>query len=122
MRVDAIDDEFVKYLFQLVEEEPEDVEDDPFHYPVIRMLVCLQIFTGLFQHRLTFYQLVLNEQYMLHPPTTTPTHKSIEDGPTNKVIKILCYHGTTYRTFGENIILLINRESGFLRLVVHHTL
>lgn len=37
--VDAIDDEFVKYLFQLVEEDPEDVEDDPFHYPVIRMLV-----------------------------------------------------------------------------------
>lgn len=54
---------------------------------------------------------MLNEQYMLCSHTTTPTQKSIEDGPTNKIIKILCYHGTDYRTFGENIVLLINRES-----------
>ena len=30
---------------------------------------------------------------------------------TNKVIKILSSHGSAYRTFGENIILLLNRES-----------
>lgn len=30
---------------------------------------------------------------------------------TNKVIKILSLHGSTYKTFGENIILLLNRES-----------
>jgi len=29
---------------------------------------------------------------------------------TNKVIKILSVHGSLYKTFGENIILLINRE------------
>lgn len=29
---------------------------------------------------------------------------------TNKVIKILSMHGNLYKTFGENIILLINRE------------
>ncbi|KAL1978768.1 hypothetical protein VTN31DRAFT_1627 [Thermomyces dupontii] len=30
--------------------------------------------------------------------------------PTNKVIKILAMHGNRYKTFGENIILLLNRE------------
>jgi hypothetical protein len=39
MWADAIDDEFVKYLFQLVEEDPEDIDNDPYHYPIIRMLV-----------------------------------------------------------------------------------
>jgi hypothetical protein len=29
---------------------------------------------------------------------------------TNKVIKVLSVHGYSYKTFGENIILLINRE------------
>jgi hypothetical protein len=29
---------------------------------------------------------------------------------TNKVIKILSVYGGMYKTFGENIILLINRE------------
>lgn len=31
--------------------------------------------------------------------------------PTNKVIKVLSMHGNAYKTFGENIILLLNRES-----------
>ena len=30
--------------------------------------------------------------------------------PTNKVIKVLSLYGNQYKTFGENIILLINRE------------
>jgi len=30
---------------------------------------------------------------------------------TNKVIKLLSAHGSAYKTFGENIILLLNRES-----------
>lgn len=34
-----MDDDFVKYLFQLVEEDPEDIDNDPYHYPIIRMLV-----------------------------------------------------------------------------------
>lgn len=31
--------------------------------------------------------------------------------PTNKVIKVLSVFGSVYKTFGENIILLLNRES-----------
>ncbi|KAI5806233.1 hypothetical protein EDC01DRAFT_715525 [Geopyxis carbonaria] len=87
--LDAIEDEFVQYLFSIIEEDPE--EDDPYHYPVIRML------------------LVLNEQYMVSAHTV-PSGRA-DNAPTNKVIKTLCYHGSIYKTFGENIILLINRES-----------
>lgn len=33
---------------------------------------------------------------------------------TNKVIKVLSAYGSLYKTFGENIILLINREGEIL--------
>ena len=36
-----------------------------------------------------------------------------QEGLTNKVIKTLCFKGGVYKTFGENIILLLNRESTF---------
>jgi hypothetical protein len=36
----VVDDEFCQGLFQIIEELSDDV-DDPYHYPVIRVLVCL---------------------------------------------------------------------------------
>jgi len=42
---------------------------------------------------------------------------SVKDPITNHIIKTLSSHGGAYKTFGENIILLLNRESeyrGFL--------
>lgn len=36
---------------------------------------------------------------------------------TNKVIKVLSVYGSLYKTFGENIILLINREGKFSTLI-----
>ncbi|EFQ97355.1 hypothetical protein MGYG_00394 [Nannizzia gypsea CBS 118893] len=89
----TVDDEFIKYLLQIIEEPPEE-PNDPYHYAVIRVL------------------LVLNEQFMVssHDPTgdrttTVPL--------TNKVMKVLSMHGSLYKTFGENIILLLNREGTF---------
>jgi hypothetical protein len=86
-----VDDDFIKSLFDIIEDLSYDV-NDPYHYPVIRVL------------------LVLNEQYMIS------AHDPVDDGSssnvlTNKVIKILSMHGNLYKTFGENIILLINREA-----------
>lgn len=43
-----------------------------------------------------------------HEPEALKTHRTIL---TNKVIKVLSVHGSIYKTFGENIILLLNRES-----------
>ncbi len=55
-------------------------------------------------------KLVLNEQYMVCAHDPGP-NKMPPEGLTNKVIKLLCTHGSGFKTFGENIILLLNRES-----------
>ncbi|KAM0348343.1 hypothetical protein ACHAPU_004311 [Fusarium lateritium] len=93
LRVDdltKVDDEFVQYLFALIEELSDDAHD-PYHYPTIRVL------------------LVLNEQYML---ASTEVGDSSSDSPlTNRIVKCLSLHGASFRTFGENIILLLNRET-----------
>ncbi|PYH46820.1 uncharacterized protein BP01DRAFT_292703 [Aspergillus saccharolyticus JOP 1030-1] len=85
-----VDDEFVRGLFDIIEDLSYDVSD-PYHYPVIRVL------------------LVLNEQFMIsaHDPVDEQSPMTVL---TNKVIKVLSMHGNLYKTFGENIILLINRE------------
>ncbi|RAL09599.1 uncharacterized protein BO97DRAFT_407545 [Aspergillus homomorphus CBS 101889] len=85
-----VDDDFVRGLFDIIEDLSYDV-NDPYHYPVIRVL------------------LVLNEQFMIsaHDPVDEQSPMNVL---TNKVIKVLSMHGNMYKTFGENIILLINRE------------
>ncbi|KAL8928557.1 MAG: hypothetical protein Q9208_001791 [Pyrenodesmia sp. 3 TL-2023] len=88
-----IEDDFVQYLFQIIEGLSDDV-NDPYHYPVIRVL------------------LILNEQYMVSAHDPTPSQNpSTTMNLTNKVIKTLSTSGSRYKTFGENIILLLNRES-----------
>ena len=37
-----VDDDFIAYLFQIIEQLSDDV-DDPYHYPVIRVLVCVAV-------------------------------------------------------------------------------
>ncbi|OTA99489.1 hypothetical protein M426DRAFT_325086 [Hypoxylon sp. CI-4A] len=86
-----VDDGFVIYLFQLIEGFSDDVHD-PYHYPIIRVL------------------LVLNEQYMV-ASTSTNEPTSPTAPLTNRVVKCLSLYGPYYRTFGENIILLLNRET-----------
>ncbi len=44
--------------------------------------------------------------------TTSPTVDTMPSPPlTNRVIKVLSLQGSDYRTFGENIIILLNRET-----------
>ncbi|KAK6536379.1 hypothetical protein TWF281_000618 [Arthrobotrys megalospora] len=87
--LDILQDEFVKHLLEQVEEGQGD-PDDPYNYVVIKVL------------------LVLNEQYML-----SEHGKRDEDAPppTNRVVKVLSFNGPDFKTFGENIILLLNRET-----------
>ncbi|KAK3375968.1 hypothetical protein B0T24DRAFT_572472 [Lasiosphaeria ovina] len=87
-----VDDGFVTYLFQLIEALSDDV-NDPYHYPVIRVL------------------LVLNEQYMVASTSAAVDPTSPSSPMTNRVVKVLSVHGPSFRTFGENIILLLNRET-----------
>ncbi|KAJ5138519.1 uncharacterized protein N7515_003367 [Penicillium bovifimosum] len=85
-----VDDDFIRCLFDIIEYLSYDVTD-PYHYPVIRVL------------------LVLNEQFMIS--AHDPVDGRPSDQLTNKVIKTLSAYGGLYKTFGENIILLINREA-----------
>ncbi|CAD6571718.1 MAG: hypothetical protein ASARMPREDX12_004663 [Alectoria sarmentosa] len=88
-----IEDEFIAYMFQIIEGLSDDV-NDPYHYPVIRVV------------------LILNEQYMCSAHDPSPDQPTSPSTPlANKVMKILSAQGSTYKTFGENIILLLNRES-----------
>ncbi|KAK3180416.1 pre-rRNA processing [Lecanicillium sp. MT-2017a] len=87
-----VDDDFIHSLFRIIEGVSDDVHD-PYHYPTIRVL------------------LVMNEQYML---ASTDSGSSEEPGAaplTNRIVKCLSLHGPRFRTFGENIILLLNRET-----------
>ncbi|KAF2281152.1 uncharacterized protein EI97DRAFT_447208 [Westerdykella ornata] len=85
----SVDDAFVLYLLDIIEGVSDD-PNDPYHYTVIRVL------------------LVLNEQYLV---VSTTQQANGFAGVTNRVIKALSTHGTTYKTFGCNLILLLNRES-----------
>ncbi|KAK1820166.1 pre-rRNA processing [Friedmanniomyces endolithicus] len=84
----VVDDAFVLYLFQLIEQLSDDA-DDPYHYPIIRVI------------------LVLNEQYMCFANAPAGSGEKV----TNRILKLLSAHGPLYRTFGENLILLLNRET-----------
>ncbi|KJZ72395.1 hypothetical protein HIM_08198 [Hirsutella minnesotensis 3608] len=87
-----VDDAFVHHLFQIIEGVSDDAHD-PYHYPTIRVL------------------LVLNEQYMLASTDTAVGSEASPAQMTNRIIKCLSFHGPSFRTFGENIILLLNRET-----------
>ncbi|KAL2114998.1 hypothetical protein VTJ04DRAFT_10661 [Mycothermus thermophilus] len=87
-----VDDNFVMYLFRLIEALSDDASD-PYHYVVIRVL------------------LVLNEQYMVAATSAAVDPSAPSIPVTNRVVKVLSVHGSSFRTFGENIILLLNRET-----------
>ena len=84
-----VTDDFIIRLFDIIEQVSGDVAD-PYHYPVIRVL------------------LVFNEQFMV--AAHDPDHAKRTTPLTNKVVKVMSLHGSQYKTFGENIILLLNRE------------
>lgn len=85
----AVNDAFIIYLLGIIEGASNDA-DDPYHYPVIRVL------------------LVLNEQYLV---ASTSHQRDGRSRITNRVIKAISTHGMTFKTFGCNLILLLNRES-----------
>ncbi|MCJ1261690.1 hypothetical protein MMC22_001556 [Lobaria immixta] len=89
-----VGDESIMYLFTLIEELSDDVNDS-YHYPLIKVL------------------LVLNEQYMVaaHSGNGDALNECINAVITNKVIKVLTVHGSTYKSFGSIIILVLNREN-----------
>ncbi|KAK8069223.1 phospholipid:diacylglycerol acyltransferase [Apiospora phragmitis] len=87
-----VDDGFVAYLFQMTEGLSDDAHD-PYNYAIIKVL------------------LILNEQYMVASTAAAADPTSPNALLTNRVVKCLCLYGPQFRTFGENLILLLNRET-----------
>ncbi|GAA5841335.1 hypothetical protein JCM3766R1_005033 [Sporobolomyces carnicolor] len=101
--------QFISHLFSLVE-RTRDAEDETFNYTLIKLLIAL------------------NEQFMVSalpvlppgsqaqlPPPILPTNsrKEVKEtrGP-NFVLEVLKEKGDTCKTFGENIIFILNRTDG----------
>ncbi|GAA5913811.1 Ldb17p [Sporobolomyces salmoneus] len=100
---------FVSHLFSLVE-RTRDAEDETFNYTLIKLLIAL------------------NEQFMVSalpvlplgsqaqlPPPILPTNAKKEMKPMrgpNFVLEVLKEKGDTCKTFGENIIFILNRSDG----------
>ncbi|KAK7992292.1 hypothetical protein PG988_001086 [Apiospora saccharicola] len=87
-----VDDGFVSYLFELTEGLSDDAHD-PYNYAIIKVL------------------LILNEQYMVASTAAAADPTSPNALLINRVVKCLCLYGPQFRTFGENLILLLNRET-----------
>jgi hypothetical protein len=90
MSIASVTDDFILRLFATIESVSSDASD-PYHYPIIRVI------------------LVLNEQYMV--TSAAPTSPTSPPSMTNRVLKVISSHALRYKTFGENLILMLNRES-----------
>ena len=90
----SVDDDFILLLFRMIDSHASDA-NDPYHLPVIRVL------------------LVLNEQYLLaaHSTSSPQSPTSPSAGLTNRVVKAISTHGVRHKTFGETLILVLNREA-----------
>ncbi|MCJ1461899.1 hypothetical protein MMC07_000498 [Pseudocyphellaria aurata] len=92
-----ISEESIVYLFVMIEELADHVEDS-YHYPLVKLL------------------LVLNEQYMMAESSSgngngVPLDETGRGVVINKVVHVLGLHGSTYKSFGSILILVLNRES-----------
>lgn len=95
--IGIFDDAFIDYLFDLVE-QTRDMSDDSFNYSVIKLIVSL------------------NEQFMvaslsaqsseLVDPNADPAQPSTIK---NRVLRVLMRRLNSTKTFGENMIFMLNR-------------
>ncbi|GAA5967295.1 hypothetical protein JCM3765_005593 [Sporobolomyces pararoseus] len=100
---------FISHLFSLVE-RTRDAEDETFNYTLIKLIIALN------EQFMVSALPVLppGSQAQLPPPILPTNHKkdsSTVRGP-NFVLEVLKEKGDTCKTFGENIIFILNRSDG----------
>ncbi|PPR03362.1 hypothetical protein CVT24_012487 [Panaeolus cyanescens] len=88
------DESFIDYLFDLVE-QTRDMQDETFNYSVIKLIISL------------------NEQFMVAELEDSKTQTSLgrleTTDPKNRVIRVLMRRLGSAKTFGENMIFMLNR-------------
>ena len=92
------EDDFIDYLFDLVE-QTRYMQDETFNYSVIKLIVCL------------------NEQFMV----AGLDEKAKSDEPSNRVVRVLMRRLGMSKTFGENMIFMLNRASTSPRPSLHYS-
>ncbi|KAG6860797.1 hypothetical protein C0995_007507 [Termitomyces sp. Mi166 len=84
------DDAFIDYLFDLVE-QTRHMHDETFNYSVIKLVVSL------------------NEQFMVASLGNQIEQVTTEMEPNNRVLTVLMRRLGSSKTFGENMIFMLNR-------------
>ena len=107
-------DAFLDYLFDLVE-QTRLMQDDTFNYFVIKLIVsrpCIHE-EPFYAQLLIFSQVALNEQFMV---VSANNEVTLENGKpenhaaaSNRVLRVLMRRLNSSKTFGENMIFMLNR-------------
>ncbi|PFH48927.1 hypothetical protein AMATHDRAFT_49114 [Amanita thiersii Skay4041] len=99
------DESFIDYLFDLVE-QTRCMQDETFNYSVIKLIVSGHVpFDG--DVGINTRQAALNEQYMVASLDTVPDEKPKDSR--NQVLRVLMRRLNLSKTFGENMIFMLNR-------------
>ena len=115
--LEIFDDPFIDYLFDLVE-QTRYMPDDTFNYSVVKLIVSMaQLGPGCKLPTQTL-QVALNEEFMVAglggevSPTSQEKNKAEESAePKNRIIRVMMRRLGSCRTFGENMIFMLNRTS-----------
>ena len=117
MILEIFDDAFIDYLFDLVE-QTRYMHDDTFNYSVIRLIVSIVKLDPDYKLPTRGFQVALNEEFMVAglgeaDSQADPEKKKTEEvaEPTNKIIRVMMRRLGTCRTFGENMVFMLNRAS-----------
>ena len=92
------------------------MHDDTFNYSVIKLIVRAGRLGPSHKFLTRGLQIALNEQFMVtglgDEPQTSPEKKNKEPPePNNRIIRVMMSRLGTCRTFGENMIFMLNRAS-----------
>ena len=94
------------------------MHDDTFNYSVIKLIVSVAKLIPGFKSLTRGLQVALNEEFMVaglgvEESQANPEKKKTEGAPEpkNRIIRVMMRRLGTCRTFGENMVFMLNRAS-----------
>ena len=109
------------------------MSDDTFNYSVIKLIASISKFSPNYSFLIRGLQVALNEQFMVaglgegEESHTSTEKKKVEESsePKNRIIRGMMRRLGSCRTFGENMIFMLNRTSrsslGFVFIIASHS-
>ena len=92
--------------------------DDTFNYSVIKLIVSITKLSPGYKLPTESIQIALNEEFMVtglgaEESQTNQEKKKTEEAaePKNRILRVMMRRLGTCRTFGENMIFMLNRAS-----------